>query len=561
MKHFFKNIKFISVAGLLMAMLSFVGAQSPDKMSYQAVIRNAAGNLVTSSDVGVKISILKTSEIGTPVFSETHTATTNANGLISIEIGGGSNISGSIAGIDWSDGPYFIQVETDPDGGIAYSITVTSQLLTVPYALHAKTAETVETYSETDPDFNDWDKSNGISITESQISDLSHFSNLDETDPLYSASVASSITSSDTFNWNNPATVVESDPYYTAWDKSTGISITESQISDLDHFTNSDETDPVYTAWNKSSGISITESQISNLDHFTNSDETDQVFGASIASGITGTDTTYWNNKLDSYTETDPIYAAWNKSSGISITESQISDLNHFTNSDETDQVFGASIASGITGTDTTYWNNKLDSYTETDPVYGISVASSINTADTANWNAAASKHYIGELFGGGIIFYVYDNGQHGLIASLADLDGGTGWVWSDVTLDAGGAEATYFDGVANTATIIAQTGHTTSAAQLCDTYSNDGFTDWYLPSNCELILLAKTALTLYTVLAADGDPGTYGLKISNIPPYGNYWSSTGLGTNQAKMFDLRDNVILNNDKSFMHRVRAIRAF
>ncbi len=72
----------------------------------------------------------------------------------------------------------------------------------------------------------------------------------------------------------------ESDPVFEAWDKSTGLSITESQISDLDHFTNAAETDQVFTAWNKSTGISITESQISDLNHFTNAAETDPEVGA-----------------------------------------------------------------------------------------------------------------------------------------------------------------------------------------------------------------------------------------------------------------------------------------
>ncbi|MCP4666681.1 MAG: hypothetical protein GY849_09955, partial [Deltaproteobacteria bacterium] len=81
----------------------------------------------------------------------------------------------------------------------------------------------------------------------------------------------------------------ETDPIFTAWDKSTGISITESQISDLDHFTTSDEIDPIFTAWDKSTGISITESQISDLDHFTNADETDQVWTAASANYYTKT--------------------------------------------------------------------------------------------------------------------------------------------------------------------------------------------------------------------------------------------------------------------------------
>ncbi len=118
-------------------------AQTPNKMSYQAVIRNAANELVTNAAVGMRISILQGSASGKVVYSESHTPTTNQNGLISLEIGGGTVLSGAISNIDWSDNTYFVQTETDTDGGTNYQLMTTSQLLSVPYALHAKTAATV----------------------------------------------------------------------------------------------------------------------------------------------------------------------------------------------------------------------------------------------------------------------------------------------------------------------------------------------------------------------------------------------------------------------------------
>ena len=117
-----------------------VNAQAPEKMSYQAVVRNASNTLVSSSAVGMRISILQGSANGTAVYVETQTPTSNANGLVSIEIGAGTIISGSIASIDWATGPYFIKTETDPTGGTNYTITANSQLLSVPYALYAKTS-------------------------------------------------------------------------------------------------------------------------------------------------------------------------------------------------------------------------------------------------------------------------------------------------------------------------------------------------------------------------------------------------------------------------------------
>ena len=122
-----------------------VWAQSPNKMSYQAVIRDASNNLVSSTAVAMQISILQGSIGGTAVYVETQTPTTNANGLINIELGGGTVVSGNFSTINWANGPYFVKTETDPDGatgGIAYTITGTSQLLSVPYALYAANAGT-----------------------------------------------------------------------------------------------------------------------------------------------------------------------------------------------------------------------------------------------------------------------------------------------------------------------------------------------------------------------------------------------------------------------------------
>lgn len=122
---------------LLAAILLTFGvfAQAPQKMSYQAVIRDGAGVLISSTIVGIQLSIVQGSFPGTPVFVEKHTATTNINGLVSLEIGMGTPITGTMAGIDWSAGPYFIKTETDPLGGVAYTISGSSQLMSVPYAL------------------------------------------------------------------------------------------------------------------------------------------------------------------------------------------------------------------------------------------------------------------------------------------------------------------------------------------------------------------------------------------------------------------------------------------
>ena len=129
------------IAGLMLTASVF--AQAPEKMSYQAVVRDASNNLTTNQPVGMQISILQGGATGTAVYVETQTPTTNANGLVSLEIGTGTLVSGDFTTIDWANDTYFIKTETDPSGGSSYTISGTSQLMSVPYALHANTAENV----------------------------------------------------------------------------------------------------------------------------------------------------------------------------------------------------------------------------------------------------------------------------------------------------------------------------------------------------------------------------------------------------------------------------------
>ncbi|PQJ81720.1 hypothetical protein [Polaribacter glomeratus] len=120
---------------------AFAFAQSPEKMSYQAVLRNAGNELLQNKPVGMQISVLQGN---TAIYVETQTPSTNENGLVTLQIGTGTVLSGNFSAIDWGNGSYFIKTETDLTGGSTYSISGTSQLLSVPYALHAKTAASIE---------------------------------------------------------------------------------------------------------------------------------------------------------------------------------------------------------------------------------------------------------------------------------------------------------------------------------------------------------------------------------------------------------------------------------
>lgn len=115
-------------------------AQAPNKFTYQAVVRNTSNQLITNTLVGIRVSILQNSATGSVVYSETQMLSTNANGLVTMNIGEGIVVYGSFNNIDWSAGTFFLKSEIDPTGGSNYTISSTQQLLSVPYALYANEA-------------------------------------------------------------------------------------------------------------------------------------------------------------------------------------------------------------------------------------------------------------------------------------------------------------------------------------------------------------------------------------------------------------------------------------
>ena len=114
--------------------LSF--SQSPQKFTYQSIIKNSSGYLLKNQDVGLRISVLSNSSNGIEVYSEEHFPTSNSNGLVTLIIGEGLT-NDDFSEIQWGDGEYFLKVEVDPEGGNSYIMNQTSQLLSVPYALYA----------------------------------------------------------------------------------------------------------------------------------------------------------------------------------------------------------------------------------------------------------------------------------------------------------------------------------------------------------------------------------------------------------------------------------------
>jgi hypothetical protein len=117
-----------------------VFAQAPEKMNYQGVARDNSGNVLPNQSVGLQIKLRSGSPGGTVVYQETHATSTNAFGLFNVQIGGGTVQSGTFASIAWGSNSYYVEVLMDASGGTSYTSMGTQQLVSVPYALYAKTS-------------------------------------------------------------------------------------------------------------------------------------------------------------------------------------------------------------------------------------------------------------------------------------------------------------------------------------------------------------------------------------------------------------------------------------
>ena len=132
-------MKKIIICFFLALFVSDIYSQSPNNFTYQSVVRDASGKLMSNKEISFRIAILKSSQNGSSVYSEEHSVTTNTNGLATMVIGKGLSAD-EMDTIDWSDGPYYLKVEVDPEGGFNFIAEDTTQLLSVPYALYSNSS-------------------------------------------------------------------------------------------------------------------------------------------------------------------------------------------------------------------------------------------------------------------------------------------------------------------------------------------------------------------------------------------------------------------------------------
>jgi uncharacterized protein (TIGR02145 family) len=175
-------------------------AQSPQKINFQSIVRNTSGAIVSNKSVSFKITILSGSISGTPVYSEAHLKTTDAIGLVSLQIGTGTVSSGVFSSIDWGNTLHFIKLEADFTGGNTYVTLGIQELMSVPYALYAvKTDTSVLNLSGR--------FSGKVNVTDTSSMLAPYLRRVDangsvETDPVFNSSIAKGITGTDTAYWN-----------------------------------------------------------------------------------------------------------------------------------------------------------------------------------------------------------------------------------------------------------------------------------------------------------------------------------------------------------------------
>ncbi len=126
----------------------------PQAFNYQGIARDAQGVSMPSKQLGIKITLQeKSGNTTTDVYAETHTVTTSSTGLFNIAIGRGTASIGTFSNVNFSNKNISVKTEIDPNGGTSYSLSGTSELLSVPYALVAGN-------STTSPSSDVWTKDN-----------------------------------------------------------------------------------------------------------------------------------------------------------------------------------------------------------------------------------------------------------------------------------------------------------------------------------------------------------------------------------------------------------------
>lgn len=472
-------------------------SQSPSGISYQAVIRDADYELIAESDISMQVSIMQDSSEGVVVFYDEFIVTTNINGLASMNIE-----DTELSNIDWRNGPFFIKIEADITGDNDYSIVGVNEILTVPYAFHSNTAGYAHQALEFDPLF-----TNHLAYN---ISDLG------------SGLIISDAERNKLLGIEDGAQVNIQSDWQQTNDQEEDFIKNKPDLSDLHTHTNHDVLDAITS---EGSGEIITTDERIGLHHHSNHDILDQISNVGSGEIIT----TAERGGLHQHANYDILNNISSLGSGEIITINERLDIHAHTNHDVLDAVSDAGSGNIIS----TEERNKLNSI---------------------------KTYEIGDFAHGGIVFWVDETGQHGLVVAKEDQSNAIRWhAGTNILVLATGSGP--YAGKMNTTTILAQQGYgdeANYAARLCAelVINENGFdyADWYLPSLAELQLLYDLKDIIDAAAINNG---------GNSFAEESYWSSNQLNgwPEYARSKSFVTGGTGSNFKNSTLKVRAVRRF
>ena len=523
----------------LMVMLSINSfGQTPEKINYQAIIRDVQGVVVANQNVSIKIEILESTPSGTLVYEESHSVVTNDYGLVNLKIGTGSVTSGIFSTISWGANPYFLKISVDPSGATNYTLVGVSELVSVPYALHAKTVE-MNDDADADPtneiqtatlSGSDITLSNGggtFSINDADADPTNEIQTINQTGNLATLSNGGgtiNLNDADADATNELQTLSQSGANITLSNGGGTVNVNDADADATNEYVTG--ANLTGTNLNIIDGGGTTTVNLSSLQDGVNDADADPTNEYVTGANLTGTNlniidgggttTVNLSSIQDGVNDADADPTnEYNSSANLTGTDLNIIDGGGTLTVDMSSLVGGGDPSStnelntsaNITGTNlniidaggtiTVDMSSLQDGVNDADadPTNEIQTLSvSGNQLSISGGNTVtlpAQTLFVGMHYQGGIIVFVDSSGQHGLIVAENDIAGTHSFQPSGNT-DVPGAQS-YYDGQANTTALVPVMG-AGSAAEVCDSYIVGAYSDWYLPSQAEIQLVFQNA-------------------------------------------------------------------